>query len=112
MAWTIGTLFTRIINLLLGVATFFLGARIIFRLFNANAATPFVGWVYRVSDSLMYPFSGILPDYSLTSAATIDIVAIIALIAYALLAYIVVSLINSVFHTPVDTYRHPEHRRI
>lgn len=112
MTWTIREVLTRFINLLLAIATFFLGARIILRLFDANAATPFVGWIYRVSDSLIYPFSGIFPNYSLTTGATIDVVAIISLIAYAVLAYIVVSVISSLFHTPEDNLLHPEHRHI
>jgi uncharacterized protein YggT (Ycf19 family) len=112
MAWTISTLLTRITNIVLAVITFFLGARIILRLLDANAATPFVGWIYRVSESLMYPFTGIFPDFQLAPGSTIDVVAIVALIAYALIGYIIVSVINSIFHTAEDTYVHPEHRHI
>lgn len=112
MAWSIREVLTRIINLVLAVVTFFLGARIILRLFDANPITPFVGWIYQISDSLIYPFTGIFPNYALTTGTTIDVVALVSLIAYALLAYVVLSLINSVFHAPEDTYVHTENRHI
>lgn len=95
MVLNLRNLLVYIVNLALGVATFFLGFRIIFELFAANPGTPFVAWVYNVSSRLMSPFAGIFPNLSLGGGAIFDIVALLTLIVYAVLAQLVIALIDA-----------------
>ncbi len=83
-----------LLDILAAVLSFFLGLRIVLELFAANPDTPIVAWIYTVSSNLMTPFSGILPNLSL-GGPVLDIVAIITLIAYLLVIYLVMSIVGS-----------------
>lgn len=83
-----------ILNVGLGLVAFFLGFRVVLKLFGANSGTPFVSWIYGVSDSLTYPFSGIFPNMTVIGGS-VDIVALISLAAYMLLGYVIGALIDS-----------------
>jgi len=65
-----------------------LGIRIAFKLLAANPATPIVGVIYNLTDSLVKPFSGIFPNISLGVSSTLDIVALVALLSYSFLFYL------------------------
>lgn len=84
-----------ILNIIVGVVTFFLGLRIVFRLFAANPNTPFVSWVYDVSGALLAPFRGIFPNPTIGQNAVFDIPAFVALVVYAIVAYIAIALIDA-----------------
>lgn len=86
-----------LVNLLLGAVSILLGLRIIFRLLGANSATPFVAWIYQVSENLMMPFRGMFPNLNIGGNLFLDTVAVISLIVYALLAFIAVALIDTAF---------------
>lgn len=92
-------LLSTIINIILGIVTFFLGARIVLRLFGANPATPFVSWIYSIGETILSPFSGIFPSARITDVSVFDIPAFIALVVYAILAYIALSLVNMLFES-------------
>lgn len=110
MVLTLRNLLVYIINLGLGVVTFFLGFKILFELFNANPNTPFVAWIYNVSSGMMAPFSGIFPNLNLGGGSTFDIVALLTLIAYAVIAQILTAIVDSVttgaITEEVETTRH------
>lgn len=97
-----------IANIALAVITFFLGLRILLRLFNANSATPFVAWIYSVSQGLIYPFRGIFPNLAIGNNAVFDLPAFIALVAYAVLVYFIMALIRAVAR-PTDDYVITDH---
>jgi uncharacterized protein YggT (Ycf19 family) len=54
-----GNYLVRIINIIVGIFEAILGLRVLFRLFNASATSPFVHWIYQTSNTLMDPFRGI-----------------------------------------------------
>lgn len=82
-----------ITNVVLGFVEVLIGLRIILKLFDANAATPFVNWVYETTRPLLAPFAGIFPSPVLNGGFVIEFSAIFALIIYALIAYLIESLI-------------------
>jgi uncharacterized protein YggT (Ycf19 family) len=94
MSWTLDYMVSRILNLAMTVIGFFIGARIILKFFQANSATPFVSWIYGVSDMFIAPFRGIFPMLD-SRVAGIDWSAIVALIMYAILFYVVASLFDA-----------------
>lgn len=101
MAWNLRNFFVGLLDLIIGVLSFFLGFRIVFKLFGANPNTPFVSWIYRLSENLVYPFSGMFPNLSLGTSGAFDTVAVIALAAYIILGYILISLVDSVTATVI-----------
>lgn len=82
-------------DLVMGVITFFLGLRFVFRLFAANPEAPFVSWINGVSGNLMSPFAGIFSNIVLVNGGLIDVVAILSLIFYALLLYLIRVFVSS-----------------
>jgi hypothetical protein len=45
---------------------------------------------------LIYPFAGIFPNLTLQGGSFIDAVALIALVAYSILGYLLITLVDSV----------------
>ncbi|MBI3486425.1 YggT family protein [Candidatus Daviesbacteria bacterium] len=88
------------LDIVSGVISFFLGLRIILRLFSANPNTPFVEWIVKVSNSLIYPFHNIFRNLQLRNGETLDIVAIAALVIYLLVIYLIMEVIDIAFHPP------------
>lgn len=111
MSWNVRNIITGILDISLAVIAFFIGLRIVFKLFAANSATPFVAWVYRVSDNLVYPFAGIFPNLSLQTGV-FDIVAVIALVAYIILIYLIIALIDSAVGAVSRYFEHRQHQHI
>ncbi len=73
-----------------------LGTRVVLKVLGANAATPFVAWIYNtMSDPLMAPFVGIFPAPSFGKAGIIDIPAFFALVVYLAGGYMVSSAVES-----------------
>lgn len=97
----------RLINIILAIITFFIGFRILFRLLAANPSTPFVSWIYSISDRLVYPFTGIFPNPSISNIGVLDVVAIISLLAYALVAYLITLVLDSAFNAYFAQRNHP-----
>ena len=76
-----------LINIIIGIAQFFLGLRVILKLFGASSTAPFVQWVYHTSQSLLYPFEGIFPTTTLDGRFIIEFSALFAFIIYTLVGY-------------------------
>ena len=87
-------------NLFVGIVTAFLGLRFIFRLFNANTANDFVEWLYRVSDQLLEPFRGIFPATELEPGYVIEFSTLFAMVAYALIGFLVLALVDALRPAP------------
>lgn len=77
------------INFIFAVIELIIATRIIFKLLGANPATPFVILVYQISASLIYPFHGIFPSPVLNGGFVLEISAIVALLVYAVIAYLI-----------------------
>lgn len=104
---TARNIIVQIINVIMGVVVFFIGFRILLRIFNANAATPFVSWIYNVSDNLIYPFRGIFPSVQLGNQMRVDIDGLIALLAYAVIISLVTAAIDAILRsTWLTTHSH------
>ncbi|MCT8137803.1 YggT family protein [Anaerobacillus sp. CMMVII] len=82
-----------LINIVIGIAQFFLGFRVILKLFGASSTAPFVQWVYNTSQSLLNPFEGIFPTTVLDGKFVIEFSALFALIIYTLVGYFLTQLI-------------------
>ncbi len=87
------TLTSGLINLVLSVLAFFLVLRILFLFFSVNQATPIVTWVLTVSNFLITPFRGMVPNLNMT-IGTLDVVALITLIVYLAIGYFLISLLE------------------
>lgn len=111
MILTVRRILITILNIIGGTIAFFIGLRIIFNLFAANPNTPFVAWVMRVSQSFVYPFQGIIPNLNLNGGGVIDIVAIVAMIAYLILLSLVIALVDGIANSTLRRH-YQEHQHI
>lgn len=85
-----------LINIVLSIIAFFLGMRILLLFFSANPSTPVVSWILSVSSFLMIPFRGIVKNLNFTTGI-LDLVALITLLVYLVIGYLLISLVNSVW---------------
>lgn len=76
-----------LIRIFFGIIEFFLGIRILLKLFGANEAAPFVTWAYDVTAPLVQPFAGVFPPVNLGPRFMIEMSAILALIIYSFIAW-------------------------
>lgn len=76
--------------------TLFLGLRFILVLFNANATSEFVAWVYDNTAPLLEPFVGIFPDSRVDGTFVVEFSTLFAIIVYALVGYLILSLVERV----------------
>ncbi len=79
--------------LLAGMLEILLGLRFILKLMAANPAAPFVDFIYSLSAPFLWPFFGITGTPAANNMV-LEIPTLIAMIVYALLAWIVVRVIR------------------
>ena len=92
----------RAINVVLGIIELLLALRIVLELLAANSGSAFVAWVYSVSGSLVGPFFGAFPNIALGAGGSfIDLAAILAMIAYSILAWLLIMLLSFIV-APVE----------
>ncbi len=88
----------RLVNIIVGIIEGALILRVILELFGANSSSPFVGWLYGVTNAIIAPFVGIFSSLNIGSGMfVIDTVAIVAMIGYAILGWIVIKLLSLIF---------------
>lgn len=92
-----GVLAGRVVNAIIGIIEFMLLARIALELFGANPSAPFIAWAYGVTWGMMGPFAGAFSNLSLGGASVIDLVAVLAMIVYAVLGWIIIRLLSFIF---------------
>jgi hypothetical protein len=80
------------IYLLFGVVNALIGMRVILRALGANPESPFAAFVYWVSAPFLTPFVGLFPPTPL-DGGVLEWHAIVALIVYALVAWILARLV-------------------
>lgn len=83
----------RYIKYFLGLFEVLLALRVVLKFLAANPAAVIVDLVYKVSDIIIYPFSGIFRNAYLAGGGIVDVVAISAIIGYPILAYIISEII-------------------
>lgn len=86
---------TTLVSVLFGALEVILLLRLLFRLLGANQANSFVSWLYSVSQPFVAPFNGIFNDQSLSSQGVFEASTLIAVLIYALLAWLVVWLLRA-----------------
>lgn len=87
----------RIVYYVLGVLEVLLAFRLIFKLLGANPTSPFVSFIYTLTQIFIYPFTGIFPTAAtkgLETQAILESTTIIAMIVYAVIAWGIVRLIG------------------
>ena len=89
-----GIFVTRVVNLIVGLIEIALALRILLELLGASASSQFVAWIYSVTSSLMGPFVGAFPGIFLGLASVIDVNAILAMIAYAIVGWLIVRVLS------------------
>lgn len=91
------TVAERVINVIVGIVELLLAVRFILELLGASASASFIAWIYSTSGSLVAPFQGAFPSIVLSGTSVIDLSAALAMIVYAVIAWIVVRLIYFAF---------------
>jgi YggT family protein len=91
-----------LINFVIGFIEILLSLRFIFRFFGASANSPFVNWIYVNSQPFLEPFFNIFSDITV-GKFVIELTTILALLAYAIVGYIISYLIRALI-TPNHTH--------
>ncbi len=91
-------LVSRVINTVVGIAESLLAIRIVLKLLGASSASQFIAWYYDLTDRLVAPFTGAFPSFALGSF-TIETASILAMLAYAVIGWLVIRLFALVFAT-------------
>lgn len=83
---------TQVIWLLTGVLVSLIGIRFVLKLLAANPGAGFAQFVYQVTDAFLAPFAGLTATPS-AAGIVLEIPALIAMLVYALLGWVIVRLI-------------------
>jgi YggT family protein len=78
-----------IIYFLFGALELLLIVRVVLHLIGANAENGFANFIYAFSAPFVVPFASLFQNLALSTTATLEITTIIAMIAYAILAWLV-----------------------
>lgn len=95
------SIFPTIINALTGIIESFLLIKILLRLFGANAQNVFVKFIYSVSDFFAKPFSNIFKNIEIKEGMILEVNTLIAMVVYALIAWIIISVFFNLDHKHV-----------
>ncbi len=87
-----------------GVLDALIALRIVLKLIAANPGSGFADFVYKLTDVFLAPFSGLVASPVIGSSGVFEISSIIALVVYALLAWVIVRIFRLIF-TPARTSR-------
>jgi hypothetical protein len=87
---------TRYLKYVLGFAEVLLAFRVLLMFLEANAIAPIVELLYKVTDVIMVPFTGIFRDIVLTNGSIIDLDALSTMVGYPIILYILVELLHLV----------------
>ena len=99
----------RVVYWVFGVIEALIALRFALHLFGANAAAPFVQFVYRISAGFMEPFYAVFPSQRVATVV-FEWSALLAIVVYALIAWGIVSLIFAISpREGVSTVEEREH---
>lgn len=82
------------INLVVGIAELLLTLRFIFEFLVVNTSTPFVAWLYRVTEPLVVPFAKILPNWEF-SGFVVNFATVAAIVVFALVGGLLLIIFRS-----------------
>jgi hypothetical protein len=79
----------QLVWLVVGIIDGLIGVRVLLKLIAANPDSPFVGFIYSASGLFLWPFAGATASPA-SGGMVLEIPALIALLVYALLGWVVV----------------------
>ncbi len=94
-SWFVG----RLTNSIVGIIELILLLRLGLELLGANPVSPFVAWIYNVSAVFIGPFIGAFPGVQITQNSVLDIVAMVAMVGYAIIGWLIIELVAFIFGT-------------
>jgi hypothetical protein len=94
-------LIAKIIYTILLIVETIVSLRLIFTFIQANQSNEIVALVYRISDIFITPFTGIVAESVRIGNFVVDTTALLALIVYMVLAFIMIEIIRAFTPTPV-----------
>jgi hypothetical protein len=100
---------TAFLWLMFGALEGLLGLRLILKLLASNPSNPFAQLVYGLSDIFVWPFIGLTITPS-AAGIVVEIHTIIAMVVYAILAWLVISLVRVLLYRRSDRYVRVERR--
>lgn len=72
-----------------GLVELMLLFRFVLKLFAANAAAPFVGWIYENTQPLLQPFLFAFPTPSVQGGYSLEFTTLFAIFVYAFASYLI-----------------------
>jgi uncharacterized membrane protein len=94
--------------LVFGIIIGLIGLRVLLRLIVANPANTFADLIYDITDIFLWPFFGLTSTPTTTSGNALEISSLIAMVVYALIAWVLVRLVYVLFSKSsarkVETY--------
>lgn len=84
----------RYVKYFLGLFETLLALRVVLKFLAANPQAVIVDLVYKASDIVVYPFSGIFSNAALVGGGVVDVVAISAMIGYPVLVYVILEMVH------------------
>lgn len=81
-----------IIYVLLGVVDALIAIRVILKALAANPGAPFTGFIYTVTNPLVWPFQGIFATRAASNGSVFEFSSLVAIVVYALLAWVIARL--------------------
>lgn len=100
---------TGILWLMFGALEGLLGLRLILKLLAANPSNPFAQLIYGLSDLFVWPFVGLTVTPS-AAGIVVEIHTIIAMVVYAILAWLVISLVRVLLYRRTERFVRVERR--
>ncbi|MGW8317648.1 MAG: YggT family protein [Candidatus Promineifilaceae bacterium] len=96
--------------LLTGILEALIGLRVVLKLIAANPNNPFAQLIYDFTNFFLWPFQGLTATPSASNGMTLEISSLIAMVVYAIAAWVIVKLIYLAF-SPTSTKRVTVYRR-
>ncbi len=87
----------QIIWIIFGIVIGLIAFRIVLRLIVANPEATFAQFVYNVTDIFLWPFYGLTATPTTTSGVAFEISSVIAMVVYALVAWVLTLLVRALF---------------
>ncbi len=90
---------TQFIWLITGILEGLIGLRVILKLIAANPENPFASFIYGLTELFLWPFLSLTATPS-AGGMVLEIPSLIAMVVFALAAWVVVSLLELIFKRP------------
>lgn len=100
---------TEIIYLVFGIINGLLVIRIVLKLLGANPLAGFSNFIYGITDVFMAPFRNLLPSVG-SGQSQLEISALIAIIVYALIGWVIARIVNILYSRSITVARRSRSR--